>query len=109
MRPLSPPVRAGVLDECSPRLFPSRSHSLAAVSTFLHGEAVWDVADSIPNGSAAAIALLEHRWAIPLRDAIIRANGRALADTWVHPADLVAVGVEAAEAGATGGRPPSSP
>lgn len=72
-------------------------------------EAVWDVADSIPNGSAAAIALLEHRWAIPLRDAIIRANGRALADTWVHPADLVAVGVEAAEAGATGGRPPSSP
>lgn len=61
-------------------------------------EAVWDVADTIPNGSSAAIALLEHRWAIPLREAIARANGAALADTWVHPADLVAIGLEVAEA-----------
>ena len=61
-------------------------------------EAVWDVADTIPNGSTAGIALLEHRWAIPLREAIARANGTALADSWVHPADLVAIGLEAAEA-----------
>ena len=27
---------------------------------------VWYVTDSIPNGSSAAVALLEHRWAIPL-------------------------------------------
>ena len=31
---------------------------------------VWYVADAIPNGSVAAILLLEHLWAIPLRDAI---------------------------------------
>jgi len=59
---------------------------------------VWYVADVIPPGSSAAIALLEHRWAIPLRDAIVRAGGIALADEWVHPADLVAVGVAAAAA-----------
>ncbi len=34
-------------------------------------EDAWYVADAIPNGSAAAIILLEHLWAIPLRDAIV--------------------------------------
>ena len=60
-------------------------------------EEVWYVADAIPEGSAAAIALLEHRWAIGLVDAIGRAGGRHLADAWVHPADLVAIGMVAAE------------
>ena len=57
---------------------------------------VWYVADSIPNGTAAAVALLEHRWAIPLRGAIRGAGGALLADSWVHPTDLVAVGLAAA-------------
>ena len=43
-------------------------------------EEAWYVADTIPNGSAAAIILIEHLWAIPLRDAIISAGGIALAD-----------------------------
>jgi uncharacterized membrane protein len=60
-------------------------------------EDAWYVADTIPNGSAAAIILLEHLWAIPLRDAIVDAGGIALADEWIHPKDLVAVGVAAAE------------
>jgi len=59
---------------------------------------VWYVADTIPAGSAAAIALIEHRWAIPLRDSIVRAGGIALADEWIHPANLVAVGLAAAGA-----------
>ncbi len=57
---------------------------------------VWYLADAIPPGSSAGIALLEHRWAIPLRDAIARAGGQSLVDAWVHPADLVAAGAEAA-------------
>jgi uncharacterized membrane protein len=57
---------------------------------------VWYVADAIPNGGSAAIALIEHRWAIPLRDAIVGAGGVALADEWIHPQDLVAVGLKAA-------------
>ena len=57
----------------------------------------WYVDEAIPNGSAAAIALIEHRWAIGLRDAIRSAGGALVADAWVHPADLVAVGLLAAE------------
>ena len=56
----------------------------------------WYVADAIPNGTTAAVALLEHRWAIPLRDAIVGQGGIVLADEWIHADDLVAVGAIAA-------------
>jgi uncharacterized membrane protein len=62
-------------------------------------DTVWYIADTIPDGSAAAIALLEHRWAIPLRDKIVDAGGLPLADEWIHPADLIALGIAASEAG----------
>lgn len=58
----------------------------------LDTQAVWYLADAIPPGTAAAIALVEHRWAIPLRDAIEDAGGHDLVDSWVHPEDLVAIG-----------------
>jgi uncharacterized membrane protein len=61
-------------------------------------EAVWYLEDAIPAGSTAAVALIEHRWAIPLRDKIVEAGGIALADEWIHPADLVAIGLAGAEA-----------
>lgn len=61
------------------------------------GDDEWDVLDEIPPGTAAAVILLEHRWAAPLRDAIRSANGFAISDGWVHPEDLVAVGILAAE------------
>ncbi len=57
---------------------------------------VWYLADEIPPGSSAGIALLEHRWAIPLRDAIERAGGHNLVDAWVHPSDLIEIGAQAA-------------
>ena len=60
---------------------------------------VWFVADAIPPGTSAGIALIEHRWAVPLREAIERAGGLPLADEWIHPEDLVVAG---AEAGSTG-------
>jgi uncharacterized membrane protein len=56
---------------------------------------VWYLADAIPEGTAAAVVLLEHRWAIPLRDKIAAAGGAVLADAWIHPADLIAVGAAA--------------
>jgi uncharacterized membrane protein len=58
---------------------------------------VWYAVDAIPPNTAAAIALFEHRWAIPFRDAIVRAGGFVLADEWIHAKDLVAVGLLAAE------------
>jgi uncharacterized membrane protein len=60
-------------------------------------EDIWYVDDVLPNGSAAAVALIEHRWAIGLRDAIRDAGGFHLADAWIHPLDLVAIGLLATE------------
>lgn len=74
-----------------------RGAEAAVEGDLLDDQEVWYVADAIPNGSAAAIALIEHRWAIGLRDAIGRAGGFHLADAWVHPRDLVAIGLAAAE------------
>jgi len=60
-------------------------------------EDFWSVDEAIPNDSAAAIALVEHRWAIGMRDAMRAAGGVAVADAWIHPADLVAAGLIDAE------------
>jgi uncharacterized membrane protein len=56
-------------------------------------DAVWYLSDAIPEGTAAAVALIEHRWAIPLRDKIAKAGGLTLADEWIHAKDLLAVGL----------------
>ena len=48
----------------------------------------WSLADAIPTGSAAAVALIEHTWAGPLTAAIRRAGGSALEETWLAPGDL---------------------
>jgi uncharacterized membrane protein len=60
-------------------------------------ENAWDVVEDIPKDSAAAIILLEHRWAIPLRDAVIRTGGFPIASDMISPLDLVAIGLVAAD------------
>ena len=60
-------------------------------------EEAWDVIEEIPNDSAAALILLEHHWAVPLRDAIVRANGFRISDGFISPLDLVAIGLLSAE------------
>jgi len=57
----------------------------------------WDVLEDIPPGTAAALLLIEHHWAVPLRDAIARAGGFRLADGFISPLDLVATGLVQAE------------
>jgi len=57
----------------------------------------WDVLEDIPNDSAAALILLEHHWAVPLRDAIARAGGFRISDGFISPLDLVAIGLASAE------------
>lgn len=48
----------------------------------------WSLADAVPVGATAAVALIEHLWATPLREAIHRAGGRALDETWLAPQDV---------------------
>jgi uncharacterized membrane protein len=60
-------------------------------------ETAWDVLEEIPNDSAAALVLLEHHWAVPLRDAIARAGGFRISDGFISPLDLVEIGLVSAE------------
>jgi uncharacterized membrane protein len=60
-------------------------------------EEAWDVVEEIPNDSAAALILLEHHWAVPLRDAIFQAGGFRISDGFISPVDLVAIGLMTAE------------
>jgi uncharacterized membrane protein len=57
----------------------------------------WDVLEDIPNDSAAALILLEHQWAVPLRDAIARAGGFRISDGFISPLDLIDIGLVSAE------------
>ena len=70
------------------------------VSVF-NDEEAWDVLEDIPNDSAAALILLEHHWAVPLRDAIARAGGFRLSDGFISPLDLVEIGLSRAEEAGT--------
>jgi uncharacterized membrane protein len=75
---------------------------LGAVAGAEAPPSVWDEADeldlaeALEPGEAVALALIEHRWAIPLRGAIQRAGGRAIAESWIQPEDLVALGADVA-------------
>ena len=53
----------------------------------MSGDAVdgesWSLADAVPPGGVAAVALIEHLWAEPLVAAIGRAGGRPLGEAWL--------------------------
>ncbi len=72
---------------------------LAAADAFrpLGNEEDWDILEDVPNGSAAALILLEHQWAVPLRDAVIRSGGYRISDGFISPLDLVEFGLHDAE------------
>ena len=53
--------------------------------------------EDIPNDSAAALLLIEHHWAVPLRDAVARAGGFRISDGFISPLDLIELGLVTAE------------
>src|SRR5215218_1029000 len=60
-------------------------------------EEAWDVLEEIPNDSAAALLLIEHHWAVGLRDAIARAGGYRVSDGFISPLDLIGIGLLSVE------------
>ncbi|HEY3726590.1 MAG TPA: DUF6325 family protein [Solirubrobacteraceae bacterium] len=71
--------------------------ALAAAEGKSLAQDFWFVEDTLPTGTAAAVALIEHQWAIGLRDGIRNAGGSLIAESWIHPLDLVAIGLVSAE------------
>jgi uncharacterized membrane protein len=60
-------------------------------------DGAWDVLEDIPNGTAAAVVMLEHHWAVGLRDAVMRAGGFRISDGFISPLDLIGLGLLTAE------------
>jgi uncharacterized membrane protein len=52
------------------------------------------IAQDIPPDRTLLLALFEHRWAIPLKEAIMSAKGEVFAQGIVRPETLIAVGAE---------------
>ena len=73
------------------------AEAAAEGAEFFTDEDAWDVLEDIPNDSAAALLMLEHHWAVPLRDAIARAGGFRISDAFISPLDLVGIGMLTAE------------
>jgi len=61
-------------------------------------EDIREIADAIPNNSAAGIMLFEHLWAIKLKEALIEAGAIPIAQGIVTPESLMMVGAELAAA-----------
>jgi hypothetical protein len=51
-----------------------------------------ELIESLPDGSAALLLIIEHAWAVPLRDAVVDAGGMLVGNQWIGAADLVALG-----------------
>jgi uncharacterized membrane protein len=52
-----------------------------------------DLLEMLPPDSAVGMVLIEHHWAVPLRDALWRANGFTMSSNFIRPRDLVAIGL----------------
>jgi hypothetical protein len=66
---------------------PADSADAEAEVTEIDTASTWSLADAIPFGGTAAVALIEHTWVGPLSAAIQRAGGNLLEETWLAPED----------------------
>jgi uncharacterized membrane protein len=66
----------------------------------LSDEDIRSVAADLPPGTTAVFLLVEHLWAIPLKEAVQDADGVVLAQGMVRAEDLVALGVNLSAASA---------
>lgn len=65
----------------------------------LDAEALATIADDIPAGGAGMLLVLEHRWAIPMRNALRASGGILIAQDFLNPEALIAFGADAAPEG----------
>lgn len=62
----------------------------------LSQEDIQGIAKDIPSGKTAVMVLIEHRWAVPLKEAFERAGGVMLAQGMVRPETLIGAGANLA-------------
>lgn len=64
----------------------------------LSGEDIQAIAQDVPPGNTALMVLFEHRWAVPLKEALLDAGGIVLAQGMVRPESIIAIGMGLADA-----------
>ena len=73
--------------------------AVSALDEYEYGldeEALASIADDIPAGGAGLMLVVEHRWMIPMRDAMRAQGGILIAQDFLNPESLIAFGAEAA-------------
>ena len=63
----------------------------------LTAEDLEGIAEDVPADSAVLFLLIEHQWALGVKDAVLAANGIVIANGFITPATLVEAGASAAE------------
>lgn len=58
----------------------------------LDAESIQSIAEDIPAGGAAMMLVIEHTWAIPLRNAMRESGGILIAQDFLSPEALIALG-----------------
>ena len=69
--------------------------ALAAMDEYEYGldaDSLVTIAEDIPPGGAAMIVVIEHKWAIPFRDAARASGGILIAQDFLSPEALIALG-----------------
>jgi uncharacterized membrane protein len=71
--------------------------AMSAADEYEYGmddEALSTIADDIPVGGGAMLLVIEHRWAIPFRNAVRNSAGILIAQDFLSPEGLIALGAE---------------
>ncbi|MCB0071482.1 MAG: hypothetical protein KDE20_08500 [Caldilineaceae bacterium] len=74
-----------------------RMEALAENEFGLDEDDILDIADDLPNDSAALILLFEHTWAVGLQEAVLAAGGSVVAQGLLDPFTLMEIGAAMGE------------
>ncbi len=67
-------------------------HAMDEYEYGIDADGLATIADDIPAGGAAMLLVIEHTWAIPLRDALVESGGIMIAQDFLSPETLIAIG-----------------
>jgi uncharacterized membrane protein len=73
-------------------------HAMDEYEYGIDADGLATIAEDIPAGGAGMLLVIEHTWAIPLRDALVASGGIMIAQDFLSPETLIAVGAAAAQA-----------
>ncbi len=67
-------------------------HAMDEYEYGIDADGLATIADDIPAGGAGMLLVIEHTWAIPLRDALRASGGIMIAQDFLSPEALIAIG-----------------